>query len=210
VDRKLGPEPSACVCVIVEPGALATPDGLALRANASMLSVEVGTTETCPVHADVALSRPQLDRAIDVGHFASASLVGFARGLNDTPKILGLLVGAAVVAPVTGALAITVAMSVGGLVAAQRVTHTMSRRLTRMSPGEGLAGNLATSLLVVGASRLGVPVSTTHVSTGGIFGIGLTNGELRKRAAGQVLLAWVTTLPVAAALAAGAMAVIAR
>ncbi len=210
VDRALGPDPSACVCLTREAGALATPEGVALRSEAPSLRVEVGTADTCPVHADIALERPHLDRAIDVGHFASATLVGFARGLNDTPKILGLLVGAAVVAPVTGALAIAVAMAVGGLVAARRVTHTMSRRLTRMTPGEGLAGNLATSLLVVGASRFGVPVSTTHVSTGGIFGIGLTNGELRQRAAGQVLLAWLTTLPTAAALAGGAMAVLGR
>lgn len=205
VDRTLGPDPAACVCVTREASSLATPEGVAFRSDAPVLHVEVGTARSCPAHADVALSRPQLDRAIDIGHFASASLVGFARGLNDTPKILGLLVGAAVASPAAGALGIAVAMAIGGLVAARRVTDTMSRRLTRMTPGEGLAGNLATSLLVVGASRFGVPVSTTHVSTGGIFGIGLTNGELRRRAAGQVLMAWVTTLPVAAALAAGAM-----
>jgi PiT family inorganic phosphate transporter len=214
IDGKLGPGPAACICVSARgaPVVLATAGGVAVRANAtaSGLQVEIGTAATCPVHADVALSRRQLDRAVETGHRMSATLVGFARGLNDTPKILGLLVGAAVVAPVTGALWIAAAMALGGLVAARRVTHTMAQRLTRMTPGEGLAGNLATSLLVVGASRIGVPVSTTHVSTGGIFGIGLTNGELRKRAAAQVLLAWMTTLPLAAALAAGAMLLLGR
>jgi PiT family inorganic phosphate transporter len=211
LDRWLGPDPAACLCLHREAApALATADGVAWRSgSASTLRVQTGTADDCPVHADVALSRPQLERAVDVGHFASATLVGFARGLNDTPKILGLLVGAAVVAPVTGALWIAAAMALGGLVAARRVTHTLARKITPMTPGEGLAGNLATSLLVVGASRFGVPVSTTHVSTGGIFGIGLSNGELRRGAAAQVLAAWVTTLPVAAGLAAGAMALLA-
>jgi PiT family inorganic phosphate transporter len=202
---------ATCLCLHREAApALAPAEGAAwLSGSASTLRVQTGTADSCPVHADVALSRPQLERAVDVGHFASATLVGFARGLNDTPKILGLLVGAAVVAPVTGALWIAAAMALGGLVAARRVTHTLARKITPMTPGEGLAGNLATSLLVVGASRFGVPVSTTHVSTGGIFGIGLSNGELRRGAAAQVLAAWVTTLPVAAGLAAGAMALLA-
>jgi PiT family inorganic phosphate transporter len=69
-----------------------------------------------------------------------------------------------------------------------------------MAAHEGLAANAATSILVVSASPLGLPVSTTHVSTGGIFGIGASSGELRWRIAGEVLLAWVVTLPLAAAL----------
>ena len=72
-----------------------------------------------------------------------------------------------------------------------------------MTPGQGVVGNLATSILVIGASRLGLPVSTTHVSTGGIFGIGIDSGRLRWRATGQILTAWLVTLPLAATLGAG-------
>ena len=202
-DRSVGPEPDACLCVSVAGAVEPARGAVALRGTAT-LEVERGSTESCPVHG-LRLERRQLDRGVDAAHLCSASLVGFARGVNDTPKILGLLVGGTAIAPVSGALAIALAMAVGGWVAARRVADTLGRRLTPMSPGEGLAGNLATSLLVVGASRLGVPVSTTHVSTGGIFGIGLTNGELRLQAARRVLAAWVTTVPVAAALSAVAM-----
>ncbi len=147
----------------------------------------------------------QARRAVAGGHLLSASLVGFARGLNDTPKILGLIVGVSILSPLAGTLAITAAMTVGGLVAARRVTETLAKKLTPMTPAQGLGANLATSLLVVTASRFGLPLSTTHVSVGGIFGIGATGGSLRYRAAGEVLLAWLTTLPMAAGLAAALM-----
>ena len=205
-DRTLGPEPDACLCVSARAAEPEPAAGATLRTGLPMeLGIERGNDASCPVHG-IRVQRAGLERAVAAGHLMSASLVGFARGLNDTPKIHGLLVGGAVMSPFEGALCITIAMAVGGLVAARRVARTMAVRLTPMSQGEGLAGNLATSLLVVGASRLGVPVSTTHVSCGGIFGIGLSNGELRRRAAAQVLTAWLTTLPVAAALGAACMA----
>ena len=206
--RALGPEPDACLCVSARAPEAVHAGAAALRVRAEPgIALQRGTAESCPVHG-LRIERAGLERAVDWGHLLSASLVGFARGLNDTPKILGLLVGGAVLAPVPGALCIAVAMAAGGLVAARRVAGTMAHRMTPMTPSEGLAGNLSTSLLVVGASRLGVPVSTTHVSCGGIFGIGLSNGELRVQAARQVLVAWLTTLPVAALLAAGAMALL--
>jgi PiT family inorganic phosphate transporter len=59
-----------------------------------------------------------------------------------------------------------------------------------------------TSLLVAGASRLGLPVSTTHVAVGALFGIGLINGTARARTILTILTAWVTSLPISAALCA--------
>ena len=145
------------------------------------------------------------DRVIDWGHLLSASSVGFARGLNDTPKILGLMMGAALLTPIQGTLAIAAAMALGGIVAARRVAETLATKITPMTSGQGLVGNLATSALVIGASRLGVPVSTTHVSTGAIFGIGGAEGSLRWGAVGRIVSAWITTLPLAAVLAAALM-----
>ncbi len=142
--------------------------------------------------------------AISTGHLLSASLVGVARGLNDTPKILGLVVGVSILSPVAGTLAITAAMAAGGLVAARRVTETLAKKITRLTPPQGLGANLSTSLLVIAASRFGLPVSTTHVSTGGIIGVG-TAGSLEWRAVAEILAAWLTTLPLAAALAAAVM-----
>ncbi len=66
-----------------------------------------------------------------------------------------------------------------------------------------LAANVATGVLVIGASRLGVPVSTTHVSVGALFGIGLTTGQADLAVMRNVVLSWLFTLPCAASLAAG-------
>ena len=84
----------------------------------------------------------------------------------------------------------------------------MSRKITTMNPGQGFTANLVSSLLVAGASRLGLPVSTTHVAVGSLFGIGLVNRTANAKMIGTILLAWVTTLPLGAALAAGAYLVL--
>jgi PiT family inorganic phosphate transporter len=138
----------------------------------------------------------------DAGHLVSACLVGFARGLNDTPKIVGLVAGLAGVPVLAGVLAVTAAMAAGGLLAARRVAETLAHRLTPMTPAQGLVGNLATSLLVVGASQLGLPVSTTHVATGGIAGLGLAHGGIAWRALARIGAAWLLTLPLAALVSA--------
>ncbi len=144
-------------------------------------------------------------RSLNGLHLLSGGFVSFARGLNDTPKILGLLAGASVVTPTVGVLLITGVMAAGGLLAARRVAQTLARRITPMSPEEGLVGNATTAALVIGASQFGFPVSTTHVSTGSIFGIGANSGGLRWRAAGEIAAAWVITLPLAALLSASAL-----
>ena len=65
-----------------------------------------------------------------------------------------------------------VAIAAGGVLAARRVAETMSKRITKMNPGQGATSNFVTAAIVLGASRLGLPVSTTHVSCGTIIGIG--------------------------------------
>jgi inorganic phosphate transporter, PiT family len=71
-----------------------------------------------------------------------------------------------------------------------------------MNPGQGFTANLVTSLLVTAASRFGLPVSTTHVSVGALFGIGLVNGTANRSMILVILLAWITTLPLAGLLGA--------
>ena len=74
-----------------------------------------------------------------------------------------------------------------------------------MNQGQGLAGNLSTSMLVAVASRAGLPASTTHVSTGSIFGVGAAGAGLHWKMVGTILAAWLTTLPLAAALGAASI-----
>ncbi len=103
---------------------------------------------------------------------------------------------------VTGMCAVGVAMAVGGLVNAKKVAQTMSQRITTMNHGQGFTANLVTALLVTVASRFGVPVSTTHVSCGSLFGLGAVNRSARWQTIRTIALAWVITLPLAAGMAA--------
>ena len=190
-------------CICVTPGVSPRTDGT-LAVEHSAVHVDVAPAAECRVHGE-GEGRSQgleVSGALRVGHLLSATAVGVARGLNDTPKILGLLVGASVIAPLPGAVLLGSAMAVGGLVSAKRVARTLSHRITPMQDGPSFAANLATSLLVSSASRLGLPVSTTHVSTGGIFGIGASAGTLDRRTTTEILGSWFATLPLGAALGA--------
>ena len=148
---------------------------------------------------------------LDKLHFLSAGLVGFARGLNDTPKIVALLAAASGLglSMSTSFSLVGVAMAVGGLVAARRVAITISDGIVGMNRGQGFVANLATAFWVTVASLVGLPVSTTHVSCGSLFGLGVVTGKARWRMIVRIILAWVVTLPVAGAIAAGvALAVV--
>jgi PiT family inorganic phosphate transporter len=139
-------------------------------------------------------------------HYLSAGAVCFARALNDTPKLLTLLLAVGAVAPDAGLAVVGLSMAVGGVLNARRVAETMATKITAMNVGQGLTGNVVTAVLVAGASKLGLPVSTTHVSVGALFGIGAVTGTARVRTVLTILVAWVTTLPLGAALSAVAYA----
>ncbi len=138
--------------------------------------------------------------AVDVAHFTSAGVVSFARGLNDTPKIAAMLLAVQALEIRWGFVAIAGAMAVGGLLNARKVAETMSHRITSMNHGQGLAANLSTGFLVILASLYGLPVSTTHVSVGSLFGIGLTVRKADTRVIFGIALSWLLTLPCAALL----------
>ena len=92
-------------------------------------------------------------------------------------------------------------MALGGLLNARKVAETMSKRITAMNHGQGFTANLTTAILVVFASLSGLPVSTTHVSVGSLFGIGLTTGQANLRVINAIVLSWLVTLPCAAVFA---------
>jgi PiT family inorganic phosphate transporter len=141
---------------------------------------------------------------IDRLHRFSAFALGFARGLNDTPKVLALLVtvGWAQLDPRISLGVIALSMALGGYLRAHRVAETMAHGITTLTHGQGLLANAIASGLVIGASLLGSPVSTTHVSAGALFGIGLWNKGRDWAMVSGIVGAWVGTLPVAAVLAA--------
>ena len=137
---------------------------------------------------------------LDKLHFLSAGMVSFARGLNDTPKIAAMLLAAPAFNGFSACAAVGIVMGVGGLISARRVAETMSQRITKLNNGQGFTANALAALIIIGASKFGMPVSTTHVSCGALFGIGTITGAARWRTIGTILAAWVTTLPLGAAL----------
>ena len=141
-------------------------------------------------------------RTLDAFHFLSGGAVGFARGLNDTPKIAALLLVAKALDIRWGLIAVAVTMGLGGWLNTRRVAETMAKKITGMNPGQGFAANIATAALVTTANWNALPVSTTHVSVGALLGIGISTRQAHWKAVGQIVLSWIITLPCAAVLAA--------
>lgn len=144
-------------------------------------------------------------------HWMSAMSSGFARGLNDTPKIAALGLAFYFLADPNGHVAprwffliLAAANAAGGIVMGLKVTDTLAHKVTQMDHLEGFAANLATAVLTIATAVHGFPVSTTHVSSSAIMGMGLRNGArtVNWKVAGEIMAAWVITLPAAGIISA--------
>lgn len=206
--RSSGVTSHTCVCMT---GAYEEvqlqPDGQLLLVRTGAL-LAIGGTAVCVDRYRGQVAGLEAGKALDAAHIISGGAVGFARGLNDAPKIVALMLAVEAVPPTWGLILVSLAMTVGGVVNSRRVAETMSKKIARMNPGQGFTANLVTSLLVASASRFGLPVSTTHVSVGALFGIGVVNGSSRMKTVLTILVAWVTTLPAGAVLAAASYLVL--
>ncbi|ELS03492.1 phosphate/sulfate permease [Xenococcus sp. PCC 7305] len=177
---------------------------VAMAANTNILQavvtpdLTIDTTEKCQQKYIGRFLGIDSQKLVDTCHFISAGVVSFARGLNDTPKIVALLLSVSAFSIKGGMLAVGLGMAIGGLLNAKKVAHTVSKKITTLNPGKGLSANLVTGFLVIFASRLGVPVSTTHVSVGSIFGVGVISKSAHMNVFSQVLGSWFLTLPIAA------------
>lgn len=202
---RMGVDEQSCVCVGTEQTEveLATANAQhSITVGVERLGAFIDGQDACQTRAAGTLLGVKLTRVVDTLHYVSAGAVSFARGLNDTPKIAALLLAGSALSVSWGAAATGIVIALGGLLAARRVAETLSHKITPMNHGQGLTANLATSLVVIGASRFGLPVSTTHVSCGSLFGLGALTGAARWRMIGAIVAAWVITLPLAGALAA--------
>lgn len=149
-------------------------------------------------------------------HWLSSGATSFARGLNDVPKIAAFMILTLTLAPpalvqTTSSLPqawpillVTLVMGAGCLWGGFKVLDVLAHRVTPLDASSGLVANMGTSILVLAASPLGLPVSTTHVSTGALMGVRWTdrikpnqNDTLK-----LILFGWVVTLPIAALVAA--------
>ncbi len=202
---KLGVERETCLCVGTEVVAVIPPgrsvqEAAALYSLAAVPSITIGQDATCRDRYDGSVLGFNAARVLDVSHYLSAGIVSFARGLNDTPKIAAILLAGAALPSSAAIFLVAFAMALGGILQSHRVAYTMSKRITGMNAGQGFTANLVTGGIVILASKLGLPVSTTHVSCGALFGIGTVTRQARWKTILSILLAWLTTLPLAAVL----------
>jgi len=175
-----------------------------MRASGNQMNMESHSTLTASIRNDAhGTYRGELlgissQKILDTLHYLSSGVVSFARGLNDTPKIVGLLLVINTMDIKWSMIAVAVIMAIGGLMNSKKVGITMSKKITPMNPGQGFTANMITGLLVTTASIHGLPVSTTHVSVGAIFGIGTVTKKSDIKMVSKIILSWVLTLPIAA------------
>jgi inorganic phosphate transporter, PiT family len=155
----------------------------------------------------------RVDRYFRKLQLLSAAMYSLGHGANDAQKTMGIIAGALFAAgyiheftiPFWVEMAAYSAISLGTLSGGWRIIHTMGSKITRLQPVGGFAAETAGAISIFTATALGVPVSTTHTITGAIIGVGTTRrlSAVRWGIAGQIVWAWVLTIPAAAVIAAG-------
>lgn len=142
----------------------------------------------------------------------SAAFMAFTHGSNDAQKSMGIITAALLSAglipsfrvPTQVILACAVAMALGTSLGGWRIIKTMGSRIIRLEPVHGFAAETSAAIVIAGASLLGHPVSTTHVISASIMGVGATKrmSAVRWTVAKNIVNAWVFTAPSAAVVAA--------
>jgi inorganic phosphate transporter, PiT family len=204
VQRRFSSE-ADCVCATLElcpvPAAIAMDGTASTELSLPSLGLKVAVEEEC-----VADRRAFLGISAHRLHWFTSGATSFARGMNDAPKMVAIVLAAAIlhgnyqIRPAAFAL-VTLGMVAGSWMAGRRVTRVLAEKITPMDHWEGFLANAVTATLVMPAAAFGLPMSTTHVASGSIMGIGLQNRTaINWRTVREMLLAWVVTLPVAGLL----------
>lgn len=158
-----------------------------------------------------------VDRRFRVMQLFSAAAYSLGHGGNDAQKTMGII---AVLlysqgmlqgefhVPFWVVITCQAAMALGTLMGGWRIVHTMGSRITQLKPVQGFCAETGGAITLFFATSLGVPVSTTHTITGAIVGVGAARRKAAVRwgVAQRIVVAWVITLPAAAAIAAGCYA----
>ncbi|MGX7677301.1 anion permease [Jatrophihabitans sp. DSM 45814] len=159
-------------------------------------------------------TRPGTTRYFRHGQLASASLVSLAHGTNDAQKTMGVVTLALIAdhrlqpdsdPPWWVILCCAVAIAAGTYLGGWRVVRTMGHRLTHIEPSQGFAAQTTAAAVLLTATQGGLPLSTTHITSGSVLGtgVGKKGATVQWRIAGSMVIAWFLTLPAAAAVAAG-------
>ncbi|HEX8048673.1 anion permease [Rhizobium sp.] len=154
-----------------------------------------------------------VDSTFRVLQFISASLYSLGHGGNDAQKTMGIIAvllysqgygGGQFHVPLWVVLSCQSAMALGTLFGGWRIVHTMGSKITKLNPMQGFCAETGGAITLFAATWLGIPVSTTHTITGAIIGVGASRrlSAVRWGLAGNIVIAWVVTLPAAAAISA--------
>jgi inorganic phosphate transporter, PiT family len=154
------------------------------------------------------------NRTFRLGQLASGTWVAFTHGANDAQKTMGVIALALFEAghishfyiPTWVIVAAGLAIAAGTYVGGWRIMRTLGQRVVNMEPASGFAAQVTGGLTIYTATKLGYPLSTTHVISGSVMGAGATKrlSAVRWGVAGNIVVAWLLTIP-AAALVAGAL-----
>lgn len=200
LSRRLVPEEALdCMCFKIEPQELHP----SLQGTAALSVVA-----TPRLHLESCVSSAGSYAGITINHlhWLTSGATSFARALNDAPKMAGLVLAAVLLSgpsqpPIFYFTAITAGMLAGSWFAGRKVTEMLAGKITRMNHREAFVANLVTAALVGPGAALGLPMSTTHVASGGIMGIAAAGSEeINRRTVRDMILAWLVTLPAGALL----------
>jgi PiT family inorganic phosphate transporter len=154
----------------------------------------------------------RIDRWFRKLQLVSAAFYSLMHGANDAQKTMGIITGALVTGgylstfdvPLWVILAAHAAIGLGTLTGGWRIIKTMGQKITKLQPSGGFAAETGAAVAIYTATMLGVGVSTTHTITGAIVGVGATRrlSAVRWGVAGQIVWAWILTIPASAALGA--------
>ena len=154
----------------------------------------------------------RVDRWFRRVQLVSSASYSLGHGGNDAQKTMGviwlLLIGNGITTaehlPAWVVMSCFVAMGLGTMFGGWRIVKTMGQRITKLKPVGGFAAEAAGSITLFMATHFGIPVSTTHTITGAIMGVGTTGGtsNVRWAVAGNIVIAWLVTIPASAAIAA--------
>jgi PiT family inorganic phosphate transporter len=158
-------------------------------------------------------SPSRVDRWFRRMQLISASLYSLGHGGNDAQKTIGIIWMLLIAASVPGAkedapkwviAACYVAIALGTLIGGWRIVRTMGQRITKLKPVHGFCAETGGAITLFIATALGIPVSTTHTITGAIVGVGATRkfSAVRWGVAGDIVWAWIFTIPASAFMSA--------
>lgn len=183
-----------CACIEDNAQVYLPENGVMAKHVYAVPTVVLARAEECEAMPEV--KENILPAMFDKAHIASAMAICFSRGVNDTPKLAALAISVHGLGESSAIILIALAMGIGGVIFSYQVAKTMSHKIVQIDHKDGLLANLITAFMVLFASKLGFPVSTTHVAVGAISGIGLSgSASVDKSAIRNILISWVATLP---------------